>query len=214
MKLVALGRLWNPLDRRVPLAAVLVKNDEGDVTRITERGSIDQALAAAWAPTFQAGKVDTVLGDSMLRNWATPWDWAEAAPPGINDYLQCMGRAVDSAPGPDGIPFAAWRSAGLCGAQTLHQVDTRLRQSLLMPTTFTEGICVYPPKGTEADDETNGAARTPENTRPLTLRNCDAKVIASAWNHSLKKSLQNKPVHCKRDLCMGGSWWKTRWSST
>ncbi len=81
-----------------------------------------QLLAAEWAPTFSAKPFDALMSDSIAHKWIQPFGALDAAPPTPDDFSEAARHARQSAPGPDGIPFAARAAAGPIGAGTPAQL--------------------------------------------------------------------------------------------
>ncbi len=68
----------------------------------------------------------------------------------------------------------AWCAAAADGAETLELVVDVLLKGFGPPSWFLESLAVYIPMGEqEGDDE--GAVRSPGETRPIGLKNCDYK---------------------------------------
>ena len=85
----------------------------------------------------------------------------------------------DSAPGPDGIPYGAYRCAGNLGSQFLFNAYRAPLKLGAVPDHFAESRTVFNPKTSDIDD--NGRIiRSPDALRPLTLCNCDCKLLTSA----------------------------------
>ena len=85
----------------------------------------------------------------------------------------------DSAPGTDGIPYGAYRSAEGLGSQFLFNAYRSLMEGGTVPEHFAESRTVFIPKTSDIDD--NGRIiRSPDALRPLTLCNCDCKLLTSA----------------------------------
>ena len=80
----------------------------------------------------------------------------------------------DSAPGPDGIPFGAYRCAGGLGSQLLFNANRSLLKGGTVPEHFAQSRTVFIPKTSDTDD-----VRSPDALRPLTLCNCDCKLLTS-----------------------------------
>ena len=80
----------------------------------------------------------------------------------------------DSAPGPDGIPYGAYRCAGGLGSQFLFNANRSLLEGDTVPEHFAQSRTVFIPKTSDTDD-----VRSPDALRPLTLCNCDCKLLTS-----------------------------------
>ena len=142
-----------------------------------------QALARAWAPTFALKEPDYAKANLMLDDHCTDYSHFQSAPPSFNDFQRAASRAKPSATGDDGIPYAAWTSR--TAATTLALVADRLMSGQVMPREFNNSISIFPPKGDEEDDDTD-LTRSPMNTRMLSLKNSDNKIIASVINRKMK----------------------------
>ena len=78
------------------------------------------ALGKGWAPTFAVvPPCDPDLVLEYVGRWAVALPWCRSAPPSSADYLNFLAHAKDTAPGEDGLPYAAWAAAGQRGAETL-----------------------------------------------------------------------------------------------
>ena len=85
----------------------------------------------------------------------------------------------DSAPGPDGIPCGAYRCAGCLGSQFLVNAHRALLEGGAVPDHFAESRTGFIPKTSDIDDS-GRIIRSPDALRPLTLCNCDCKLLTSA----------------------------------
>jgi hypothetical protein len=164
-----LARLWSPFDRRLVVSGIVTsRNDDG--APVVARGpDIVDALAAHWKPTFTAKPIDLPGSLRFLSEWASPFDFSAATPPSTNDYLAYLARVKNSAPGPDGIPFEAWRASSVCGAHTLFQLGLHLNSGISVPLNFNKSIMAFPPKGEEEEDHIE-IRRAPNDTRPISLK--------------------------------------------
>ena len=100
----------------------------------------------------------------------------------------------NSAPGPDGIPFRAWRALGPLGITILYDVamcletddaQNHLRNAFhdtdpALDHQYNHSLLVCLPKKSTSTTEDGTKAYTPNNTRPLSIVNCDNRLIASA----------------------------------
>ena len=103
------------------------------------------------------------------------------------DFDELIARKKGSAPGPDGIPCGAYKCAQNVGSQFLFNAYRVLLEGGTVPDHFAESGTVFIPMTTDIDD--NGRIiRSPDALRPLTLRNCDCKLLTFAicrglhWN--------------------------------
>ena len=95
------------------------------------------------------------------------------------EFDDLLALKKDSAPGPDGIPYGACRCAGDLGSKFLLNAYKAVLEGNAIPDCFAESGTVFTPKTSDIDD--NGRIiRSPDALRPLTLRNCDCKLLTSA----------------------------------
>ena len=94
------------------------------------------------------------------------------------EFDEIFALKKDSAPGPDGVPCGAYRCAGGLGSQFLFKACRALLEGAV-PDHFAESRTVFITKTSHIDD--NGRIiRLPDALRPLTLCNCDCKLLTSA----------------------------------
>ena len=95
------------------------------------------------------------------------------------EFDELTAKKKDSAPGPDGISYGAFRCARGLGSQFLFNAYRSLLGGGTVPEHFAESGTVFIPKTSDIDD--NGRIiRSPDALRPLTLCNCDCKLLTSA----------------------------------
>ena len=79
----------------------------------------------------------------------------------------------------DGIPYGIYRCAGGLGAHFLFNTYKYLVEGGAVPEHFAISKTVFIPKSSDVDD--NGRiVRSPDALRPMTLCNCDCKLLTSA----------------------------------
>ena len=95
------------------------------------------------------------------------------------EFDDLLALKKDSAPGPDGIPYGAYRCAWGLGSQFLFNAYKSLLEGGTVPENFAESRTAFIPKTSDIDD--NGRIiRSPDALRPLTLCKCDCKLLTSA----------------------------------
>ncbi len=174
-------KLWLPFDRRLILTAVRTWSG----ALIYESEAMQADLGKYWSTQFTYRPSDTDLAQQVLRNHAAPLDTWPLSPPTTRLLQKTAERAAATAPGPDGIPYAAYANAA--GAAMLYFVQLELLAGKWLPISFNASLTVFPPKGSEEDDHVQ-VTRTPDCVRPLQLKNTDNKNIAAANNHELSRT--------------------------
>ena len=180
-------RLWAPAAPRLILTAIRVPRKDGSTVLTSTPAAMAAALGAGWAPTFSEHKhTDIDLMVSYVSRWTARLPWHMASPPGVQDYVEFLHRARDSAPGADGLPYSAWKAAGHCGAKTLCLVGEAQLRGIAMPLEYYTVIKRFPPKGTDPDDAVT-CSRSTDDTRPLALINSDRKTTAAVMNRAVSQ---------------------------
>jgi len=165
---------------------------------IAEPAAIATELQRYWKDVFSAKAAE----QSTMCTWFTeelgsggPWtgstcsDW---------EIQRCsMRRAIQksskSAPGPDGIPYLAWKRLGLLGEDILLEVARFLGESEVsecsqvlgefgshLADSFNLGNMVFLPKKLAGTDPVMGDFYTPADVRPLLIVNTDNRLIANS----------------------------------
>jgi len=142
----------------------------------------------------------------VLDEWASPLDCSSLGTPSVADYSNFLGKAAHSAPGPDGIPFAAWENCGQLGAETLFLYGAHLAGGDVPHDDFNESIMVFVPKDVTDREEIEGdIVRGPMALRPLSLKNTDNKTIAGLTNNRLSPVLSKQSFWIQRGFIRGRS---------
>ena len=111
-----------------------------------------------------------------------------------SDIKKAVRISGNSAPGPDGIPYIAWRHSGDLAVQALQDAATALQSEQginllqemhgndLRPEghSFNEGLLICLGKKPHSEHPDHGQVFRPENTRPLSIVNTDNRLIANA----------------------------------
>lgn len=197
-------RVMRKIKRLCPgrAAAVLATtNGQGEV--VTEPAEVAAVLRDHWASTFSHKPINR----SALRRWLqedrdNPCGLQQAFAPLVQDpqawtirrrdIRRAISLSGDSAAGPDGIPYEAWRRLGdmgadflldaarvLCGpgaTAALQQAFPRDQEGI---SDFNAAVMVFIPK--KSPQEQNGREfHLPGDVRPLSIVNTDNRLIANA----------------------------------
>ena len=175
-----------------------IRNKTGEV--VTDPGEMAEAQKEHWEDIFQERLVDLKkvkkwlseekscqhnMHDKILGGKDDKW---KVRPRHIKRAIDMTGQ---SAPGPDGIPFKAYRNLGLLSQNVLWRAledlsnpgaEDRLKKYMTGPgghCTFNESLMVFLPK--KASGSLNGTDFfDPSDTRPLSIVNTDNRIMASA----------------------------------
>ena len=102
-------QLWSRSQPRAVLKAVLVKTRAGQQESVSDELGKSAALAKHWGEVFGFKKVsDDAMNEFIQWQPALP----VLPPPGLAHIRGALRCAAPTAPGPDGIPTAAWAACG------------------------------------------------------------------------------------------------------
>jgi len=102
----------------------------------------------------------------------------------LNDLSNALKTCKDSAPGPDGIPYIVYKTFwNLTGQTILDAWNYSMITGNLTASHIESIITLLPKEGKNADDI--------KNWRPITLSNCDSKIITKAMSNKMSKVLNS-----------------------
>ena len=154
--------LWAPLSRKMLNVATL--RSDGTVTQNDDEKA--EELAKHWGKTLEEKLIDGADAELFLSEFAGDFHFENIRPPDQNVIEKFVARARHSAPGPDGLPYGAWKSTGSVGSRVLFRVLVELASGTLPPQEFNESLGIYPAQGTSDEDSSTLAKRAASDTRP------------------------------------------------
>jgi hypothetical protein len=179
--------LWRPTRRRT--YSVALKDSNG--LPVTEATDIGRLLIAHWGPIFDCKSVDLEAAGpfaDQIQQVPTDFSW-DISHESLDEAIL---RTGSSAPGPDGVPYGAWRMAPPCCRAPLYNLIDNIIScdtDQELPPSFNESNMVFIPKGDEPNDQ-DVVERGPGDLRPLNLSNTDNKIAALAINSRLSALCQ------------------------
>lgn len=96
----------------------------------------------------------------------------------LSDFEAMIMRSKTTSPGPDGVSYTAWRQVPVQARRAPFLVYCRWLERGEVPAEFNWAFLALLPKVDEA-------ALAAGDTRPLSLANCDAKLLATALKERL-----------------------------
>ncbi len=194
-----------------------------DGTLATTPKDIAKELHRHWHQVFQARPMD----DGLLKQWLAEEFGTEKIfreGDGNNFDLQRdeMQKTIKNAPatmpGPDGIPYLAWKRLGILGTDCLFNAAVALGEegagNKLQAADlnsgrdrheFNIGNMVFLPKKVAGCDPELGDFYTANDTRPLVLVNTDNRIIAGALRYKLEPILAKRISHMQHGFLSGRS---------
>ena len=119
-------------------------------------------------------------GRRLREHWRTVFEArVQKGPDDVGEFDELLATKKQSAPGPDGIPYSFCGCAGGLGSQFLYSAHKHVIEGGPVPALFAASRTVIISKSSDVDN--NGRiVRSPEALRPLTLCNCDCKILTTA----------------------------------
>lgn len=181
----------------------------GDIT--TDAETITTELRRHWSTVFAERHINSDQLNRWLEEEFPPahdggYQDAHIPPPTDpqwqitpEDIRRAIRHSPNTMPGPDGIPFLAWRRLGDLAVNTLYHLSTTLMQdnfeqqlneAMEDPTTtqhdFNLSHLVLLPKKPTGHHNIYGDFYTAADTRPLNIVNTDNRNISNALRHKLE----------------------------
>ena len=143
-------------------------------------------LTEYWGDVLTNKPVDNSLLASWLRDLtqkmpppSDPW-WTLT----VDNVLEALHRCHETAPGPDGIPYGAFKKLGKYAASFLFDAAEDLQDpdmQAAVPPDFNYAFLCCLPKVASRTDATHGDVHAPSRTRPLSVVDTDNRLIANAY---------------------------------
>jgi endonuclease/exonuclease/phosphatase family metal-dependent hydrolase len=196
-KMHALAATWRSQRRRLSLATIV------DTNGIPQARTEDAAklLEQFWEPIFRAKTIDP---EAALR----VMPFTPKVPEGLawrvdrTIFRELVACPRDGAPGPDGLPYSAWRCAGIAFSDILFEAYEAFMDGEPLPADFNECLLVFIPKGDEPGDR-GTVVRSPDLVRPISLSSTASKFFALAVNRPLAEAAR-VTVHPRQRGFVGG----------
>ena len=196
-QLHALAATWRSHRRRLSLAAVI--DDDGHPQANTQDSA--KLLCDFWKPVFRERHIEATAALEVMKHIVPvppdiPWRLDRV------QFREMVARPRVGAPGPDGLPYAAWRVGGTVFMDILFDAYEAFLGGAPLPDGFNDCLLVFIPKGEDIHDQ-NIIARTPGLTRPISLSNTASKFFALAINRPLAM-VARVSVHPRQRGFVGG----------
>ena len=209
-------RAWRSEKPMLCLHAVI--DEDGHPLENENENESRRRLCECWCTIFQArveGErhhcLETILSYVQRVPDSICWEIDR------NEFDELLAIKKESAPGPDGIPYSLYRCAGGLGSRFLYNANKHVLEGGVIPALFAESRTVFISQVLRWST-TIRIVRSAEALRPLTLCNCDSKILTSAICRGLHwytvrcihpsqrciSSRQNDGQHFRdRDCCLG-----------
>ena len=128
-----------------------------------------------------------------------------------------LSRLKSIAPGIDGISNPCWKYSGEFGCRYILDLLDAFCERDLLPPDIKLSLMVFLDKGGDSEvvaSAKNVIFRHPLDTRPLSLKQADNKLVASTINFCISPASNVGPLTLRLALLVTGSWLKMLWILT
>ena len=133
---------------------------------------VQKALQDYWAPVYSDKPFDADAANKFLKVYCNKnqhlFDFAELGLPDYDDFFMTIGKMRDSAPGPDGLPYSAYKACRELAAEIFSNVvDIYTTQDEPRDLeSFNRQLVWFAPKSALADDR-RAVYRAPDKLRTI-----------------------------------------------
>ena len=173
-----------------------IETPDGPAREDADRMSL---LVKYWANTFSAKDFDEDSAKLYLQKFALIFDFSSLSPTTTRSICNYLRRVHDTRPGPNGIPYSAYLSAGPVAWAILAKISRHAQYGLSFPNGFNDCEVLFAPKGSR-DGDFEEVVRTEAETRPLKCKNADNKIVAGERNTAFAKVISKSACDLKMAL--------------
>ena len=114
MQLSQLAKLWIPFGKKLVLEGVVVAK-----LIVSSEPQKTIALGTAWQPTFNKHTFYFYKAKNYLEQLCDLGEYCDEFASTYWNYRDAIGKGPNTLPGPDALPYAAWKACGDVGIRSL-----------------------------------------------------------------------------------------------
>ena len=198
-----MSQLFWPSSSRLKLAGI---SQQDNIVYSPE--GIQQALINEWQPIHFAAPIDLEKAEKFLKTYVHQlghlFRFSGLSELTREDFLQNIQVVRNGAPGPNGIPYAAYRACPELSATVFSKAYSDLSsqspQSNL--SVFNESLVWFAPKGV-VEGEGSSVVRSPANLRTIFRSICDSKLICGTVSNNITSATLDVTPDLQRGFCRG-----------
>jgi len=195
-----------PKGKRLIVSGIVIESEDAEEVVATTQGEMQEALSSYWGQVYEAKECDSEKAKQLLnvyrRQQGHLFQFSELELPDIDCIEGRIRRAVNSACGPNGIPYAAYQAIPATAARVLHSTMEDLSDP--HPATdladFNKQLVWFAPKGHFTEDRIK-VVRKPSTLRTIFGSNCDSKIIAGSIASVLTEPMLAVTPEAQRGFC-------------
>ena len=177
---------------RASISSLRARPDDPPADSASEKSKL---CATFWGRVWEKRPtLDPKISSRFLQQYHKQIDPTLLQQLTLEDILYAIKNANDSTPGPDGIPFSAWKAAPDLAAPILLNAFNAMSKRHKAPDEFNHGLLFLLPK------KLSGLI---EDTRPLSVTNTDNRIIASAVANVIMPAVKKLVSPCQKGFLSG-----------
>ena len=201
-------KLFFPKGRKLKLAGIILAQPDCPDLVVSSPSKVQSALAVHWADVYSKKFGDMEKAADLLnvynRQQGHLFTFSSMTFPDEQDYSNRIGKVKDSAAGPDGIPYSAYRADKTLSGGVLYKAARDLsredpKSNLLE---LNKQLVWFAPKGA-SDPSELAVYRTPDKLRTIFGSNSDIKLIAGTSAEKLVPGMLALTPGAQRGFCRG-----------
>jgi hypothetical protein len=174
---------WATRGRKISLQGA--RDQLGDVISDPDRAA--DSFIRHWKAVAEEKTIDLQAARIFLKQYMRKIPNFRAVL-SFEEFVEIVRKLPDTACGPDGVPYSAWRHASNQALFVLYRLYCSLFTQDPVAEDFNYSWLVLLAKGANDDDDTI-VARCAEETRPVSLANSDSKICELALDKPLAGAL-------------------------
>ena len=219
-----LEKLWHPKAPSLWLMGVKLGDDEaaelnidgGEGTFVFGDGFINsanpadfmKAFAHLWGRVFGPNNIDVEVARRLIQEYLeyVKWDWALLQPPTPAMVQFVISKLKTTARGLDGIPNMAWTFGGEYLARYILDLIDAFCSDQDLPADINWSIMGFIDKSGEAPEHAQAPgmiSRHPLDTRPLSLKQADNKLVAGVLYFFISPAIANGAIDIQTGFIHG-----------
>lgn len=202
-RLARLRRAWAPRGARRVVSSL--RSDSRPAHRTVTHSQHAVLLREQWAGVFTAQSWDAEVAAAVLRH-TVAFDWTLYFPPSRADVQSVMGPLADSAPGPDGVQYSAWRAGGPDAVDAIYALVQSMSDGENQEGLH-DALYVFLPKAPCAVDGSVHA----EETRPLALKDTGINTPTVVMSRGVAPVIAANATHSQRGFLAGRNFVDNLW---
>ena len=182
-------------------------SDDGFVNSANPSDVI-KAFGNIWGKVFGPNTIDHEIAERLIQEYLqeVTWDWSLLQHPNLAMVQFIFSKLKTTAPGLDGIPNLAWKFGGDYLAQYILDLVDAFCSDEPLPADINLSLMAFLDKSGEAPVHAQAPGmifRHPLETRPLSLKQADNKLVAGILNFCISPAIAKGAIDTQTGFIHG-----------